>query len=170
MTGWVEEHWGEELDTITLQGSSAAFIWQGPYSVIPSSPITANGQQYNVPVTESAEQIRQAFNQYNDIPDLGTWAPTGNGDTDGLTSTARRRDTASYQEFKRIIQLMNANAAVFDIRGLVSNRFYIQISYDYAAYRGYFESIDITENAETPFKFIYTITFKSERTIYSFLR
>ena len=26
MTGWIEEHWGEELDTVTFQGASAAFV------------------------------------------------------------------------------------------------------------------------------------------------
>jgi len=169
MTGWVEDHWGEELDTMTLQGSSAGFIWKGPAPVMPVSDIELNGQRYNTPVTESAEQIRNTFNQYMDIPDLGSWSPVGAGSNSGLTS-ALRRETKAYQEFRNLIQLMNSNAATFDIRGFVSDRAYIQLSWDYAAYQGYFESIDITENAETPFKLIYTITFKSEKTLYSFLR
>ena len=29
MTSWWEDHWGEELDTITFSGSSAGFLWEG---------------------------------------------------------------------------------------------------------------------------------------------
>jgi hypothetical protein len=169
MTGWIEEHWGEELDTITLQGSSAGFIWGGPQAAMPVSPIERDGKQYNTPVTQSAEQIRSVYNRYMDIQDLGTWSPVGPGDNSGL-AVGNRRKTLAYEEFKHIIQLMNANAATFDVKGFVKDRLYIQLSYDYACYRGYFESIDMTESADTPFKFIYTITYKSERTVYSFLR
>jgi hypothetical protein len=169
MTGWVEEHWGEELDTITLQGSGAGFIWEGPQAVMPVAPIERDGRLYNTPTTQSAEQLRSVFNRYMAIPDLGTWSPVGPGDNSGL-AVSRRRETVAYEEFKHITQFMNANAATFDLKGFVKERLYIQLSYDYACYRGYFESIDITESADTPFKFIYTITYKSERTVYSFLR
>jgi len=158
MTGWVEDHWGEELDTITFQGSSAAFIWGGPDRGIPSGPIK-----------QTPQEIQEVYNKYMDVPNLGIDEPIGIGDRTGLT-VKRRRETLSYDEFRRIVHLMNANAANFDPRGFVSKRLFIQLGYDYAAYRGYFESIDITEDSETPFKFIYTATFKAEKTIFSYLR
>jgi hypothetical protein len=117
MVGWLEEHWGEEMDTITFQGSSAAFLL----------------------------------------------------DPEGLATAETRKQTPSYIEMKRLISLMNANGAVFDDWGLVKDRVYIQVSYDYASYRGYIESFDITEAAESPYRFVYTITFKAEKTIYSFM-
>jgi len=117
MVGWLEEHWGEEMDTITFQGSSAAFLY----------------------------------------------AP------EGLATAETRKQTPSYIEMKRLISIMNANGAVFDDWGLVKERVYIQVSYDYASYRGYIESFDITEAAESPYRFVYTITFKAEKTIYSFM-
>jgi hypothetical protein len=158
MSSWVEDHWGEELDTITFQGSSAGFIWEGPTPYIK----TPQG------VTQTAQEVRTIFNQYNDIADLGSTEPHGVGDNSGLT-VKRRRDTVSYNEFRQLMQLMNANGASFDTRGLVSDRLFIQLSYDYASYLGYFESFDLTESADTPFRFIYTITFKAEKTVYSFL-
>lgn len=158
MTGWVEDHWGEELDTITFQGSSAAFLWAGPETQPPPGP-----------TNQTPQEIQNMYNQYMNIPRLGIDEPIGIGDRTGL-AVKRRRETLSYDEFRKIVHLMNANAATFDPRGFVKDRLYIQLGYDYAAYRGYFESVDITEDAETPFKFIYTITFKAEKTIFSFVR
>lgn len=158
MSGWVEDHWGEELDTVTFSGSSASFLWGGP------RPDFAQG-----PLSDSPQEIRDTFNNYMNIPDLGSADPVGPGDHSGLT-VKRRRDTLSYDEFRKITHLMNAQAAKFDIRGLVKERFFIELGYDYAMYRGYFESIDITEIADTPFKFNYIMTFKAEKTIYNFLR
>jgi len=156
MTGWLEDHWGEELDTVTFQGSGAGFIWGGP-------------QYPTGPIKQTPREIQQVFNDYMDIPDLGINEPLGIGDHTGLT-VRRRRETLAYDEFRRLMHLMNANAANFDTRGFVNKRLFIQLGYDVALYRGYFESIDITEDAENPFKFIYTATFKVEKTIFRFLR
>lgn len=162
MTGWIEDHWGEELDTISFQGSSASFLWEGP-----SNKFT--NPKFGTPLTQSPKEIREMLNKYMNIPDLGTTEPIQPGDHSGLT-VKRRRETLSYKEFRNIMKMMNANASTFDTYGLVKERLYIQVAYDYAAYRGYFESIDVTEDSETPYKFIYTITFKAEKTIYNYLR
>lgn len=158
MTSWVEDHWGEELDTITFTGSSAAFIWGGP----------AENQPVQGPLQKSPEEIREIFNNYMDLPDLGTNEPIGLGDTSGLT-VKRRRNTLSYDEFRKLVFLMNANGANYNTYGFVRKRLYIQLAYDQGLYRGYFESMDITETADNPYRFIYTITFKSEKTIHTHL-
>lgn len=157
MTGWVEDHWGEEMDTVTFQGSTASFLWGGP-----ETP-TVKG------TNQTSREIQEMYNDYMNIPGLGVDEPVGMGDYSGLT-VKRRRETLGYDELRRIIHLMNANAANFDSRGFVSKRLFIQLGYDYAAYRGYFESFDVTEDAESPFKFIYTATFKAEKTIFSYVR
>ena len=158
MTGWIEDHWGEELDTVTFAGSTAAFIWGGP------RPDFAMGS-----LSDSPQEIRDTFNNYLNIPNLAPADPVGPGDHSGLT-VKRRRDVLSYDEFRRIMNIMNAQACTYDIRGFVKERFFIEMSYDYAAYRGYFESIDITEDSASPFKFNYIMTFKAEKTLYNFLR
>ena len=162
MTGWIEDHWGEELDTISLQGSSASFIWGG-------ASLPATNPKYGTPLTQSPREIREMLNKYMDIPELGITEPVQQGDLSGL-AVKRRRETLSYDEFRGIMKMMNANAAKYDAYGLVRERLFIQLAYDYASYRGYFESIDVTEDSDTPYKFIYTITFKAEKTIYSYLR
>jgi len=159
MTGWVETHWGEELDTVTFQGSSAAFIWG---SALGAGRPTG-------PLRDTPQEIQGVYNEYMDIPGLGINEQIGMGDHTGL-ATKRRRETVAYDEFRRIINLMNSNAANFDTRGLVRKRLSIQLQYDYAAYQGYFESFDITEDSESPFRFIYTVSFKAEKTLFSYLR
>jgi hypothetical protein len=161
MVGWIEDHWGEELDTITFQGSTAAFIYD---TALPGS--SAGYRQMTV---QSPEQIQEYFNNYMDIPDMASSEPRNVGDFTGLAAR-RRRETVSYQEWKKVISIMNGNGANFDSWGFVTQRLFVQLSYDYAMYRGYFESIDTTEDSESPFKFTYTATFKSEKTVYSFLK
>lgn len=125
MTGWIEEHWGEELDTITFQGSSAAFLVSG-----------------------------------------GT-----GGDI--------RRESASYIKMRQWLQYMYTNGMMYEggskdfptiNDGRATNRRYIRIYHDYGMYIGYFESFDLTEDAATPFRFTYTVTFKSEKTIFNYLK
>lgn len=157
MVGWIEDHWGEELDTITFQGSTAAFIYS------PVLPDSQNGLP--------SVQIMSYFNEFDSIANTSNVAPKGNTPLyTGLAGGINRQNSISYQEFKKIIQIMNGNGAIFDSMGFVSQRIYVQLSYDYASYRGYFISIDTTEDSASPYRFTYTITFKSEKTIYTFTR
>lgn len=163
MTGWVEEHWGEEIDTITLNGSSAAFTIGGRIRDIRSRDV-ANLQQ-------DRQQARADFYSALGIQDLkGVDAVTRRQleISPGL-SIRRRRDTLSYKEFKKLTQIFVSNGCIFDNQGFVTQRRFIRLSFDYASYLGYFESLDITEDAAYPFRFIYTITFKSEKTEYNFV-
>jgi hypothetical protein len=134
MTGWVEEHWGEELDTISFQGLSAAFVSGGSYT-------TYDAGRMN-PMLQAGNQPRM-----------------------GLT-TKHREDSLSYKNMKELVKIFSTNGLVYDSDGFVAKRYYIQITYDYGCYRGYFESFDITEEASNPFRFNYTVTFKAERTVY----
>jgi hypothetical protein len=85
----------------------------------------------------------------------------------GVT-TSQRRKSVSYQQFLRVIDLFRSNGCTFDQNGFVKSRYYILLSFGTEAYRGLFESIDVTEDASNPFRFIYTITFKAEETAYSY--
>lgn len=123
MTSWLEEHWGEELDTITFQGFTAAFVYK----------------------------------------DVANFSGRGGG-----LSVENRKKTTSYKEFTNIIDIFKTNGCTYDSMGFVAERLYILITYDYSSYMGYFESIDVIEEANNPFRFNYTITFKAERTVYSF--
>jgi len=155
MVGWIEDHWGEELDTVTLQGNTAAFVIGGRSS--------EDAKRTSIALRQAEASVTD-FNRAMGYTDISSTASIGDV---GLT-TRRRRDSVSYREFKSLIKIMNSNGCVFNDQGFVQERKFIQISYGYSSYRGYFESIDVSEDANSPFKFIYTITFKAEKTIYSF--
>jgi hypothetical protein len=51
-------------------------------------------------------------------------------------------------------------------KGMIKERLYIKLNYDYLILYGRFESFDVIEDSTVPFKFKYSAIFKSERTIY----
>jgi hypothetical protein len=165
MVGFIEEHWGEELDTITFQGRSAAFVTGG--NDIRSTRL------YN----SSVSPVKKYFSETQSIEqslytNLGLGkAPTSSGVQDfevGVT-TGQRRDSVSYIQFKRIVDLFRSNGCLFDNQGFIKQRYYVMLSTGNSAYRGFFESIDITEEANNPFRFSFIITFKSEETVYNYV-
>ena len=155
MTGFFEEHWGEELDTITFQGMTAAFVTGGNdiYAVRNSLSETSPVKQY-LQKTKNNAQVEGVIGSTSDR-ELGL-------------TTANRRKSVSYTHFKRFVDIVRINGCVYDSFGFISKRYYILLSYGNSSFRGYFESIDVTESAANPFRFQYTITFKSEETIYSY--
>jgi hypothetical protein len=165
MVGWIEDHWGEEIDTVTLQGSSAAFVIGSP----------SLAQAGRAAVSQAADpykaDARADFYSYMGVTEYNLITHTTRRmlETEPGLTVAQRRTTMSYREFKRLIEIFATNGCIFDNQGFVQERRYIRISYDYASYLGYFESIDLNEDANTPFRFTYTITFKSERTAYKFV-
>lgn len=165
MVGFIEEHWGEELDTITFAGRTAAFVTGG--NDIRSTRL------YN----SSASPVKQYFNDTQLIEqslytNLGLGkAPTSSGVLDfevGVT-TGQRRDSASYIQFKRIVDLFRSNGCIFDNQGFIKSRYYIMLMTGNSAFKGFFDSIDITEEAGNPFRFSYQVTFKAEETVYSYV-
>jgi hypothetical protein len=50
------------------------------------------------------------------------------------------------------------------MRGMIKERVLIRITLDYTSFLGYFENFDLIEDSSSPYRFIYNITFKSERT------
>lgn len=157
MTAWVEDHWGEELDTVTLQGSTAAFV-VGAKSL---AGLSNNGLPKNIDL--GGQLLQTTANQSN-------LTPTISPEQFGLT-TYFRPYSVSYQEMKNILTAMRTNGARFDTNGLglVTARYFVRLSFDLGVFDGYLESFDVTEDAASPFRFTYTITFKSEKTVLSYL-
>lgn len=161
MTSWVEDHWGEEIDTITLNGSSASFVVGGTSLRSISNPM----------VSTASDKItaRADFYGYLGLTDYNVQSPAEQRlmAYDGLT-VRNRKDTASYQEMKQLIKIFSANGCIYDDSGFVQQRRFIRVTFDYSSYVGYFESFDLTEEAYKPFTFTYTITYKAEKTIFRF--
>jgi hypothetical protein len=149
MVSFLEEHWGEEVDTITFQGSTATFVLGGT-------------DIYQTRLHESETSPVKKFYKY-----AGTGTTAVHDNEVGVT-VSQRRNSVSYRQFLRLIDLFRSNGCTYDKNGFITERYYIWLSYGYSAYRGFFESIDVTEDASNPYRFIYTITFKSEETVFSF--
>ena len=161
MTAWIEDHWGEEMDTVTLQGSTAGFVI-GAGSLRGAGKLHQGDDRNN---TAARANARAEFYQY--LVGSSTAGFPGNNVEPGLT-TNYRRYSVSYREWKKLIEIFSYNGCIFDRQGFVKDRHFIRLTYDYAAFIGYFESVDTTEDANSPYRFTYNITFRVERTLYRF--
>jgi hypothetical protein len=161
MTGWIEEYWGEEIDTVTLQGSTAAFVIGG-VSLFDVRNGSNAAFAYNA---NNGTSYRQPVNQALGVADI----PSFFTDDYGLTS-GRRNQTVSYRELKAVLSMIHNNGLTYDeYTGLVIARSVVHIGYEYGNFKGYFESIDVTEDSAAPFRYTYTITFKSEESQLNYL-
>ena len=145
MTRWVEECWGDEMDTVSFSGSTFSF---------------------------TAYKLQ-------DVPDVGL-------------TVKYSRNTKAYSFLREFIKLMEYNGLIFQdnvtytnassqqflsdgnsefignhpLAGTVRERLYVNIFYDYVSFLGYFESFDIMETSDSPYRNTYSCIFKSERTKY----
>lgn len=144
MSGWVEEHWGDDIDVINFTGST--------------------------------------FSLYDDTQDISL----------GLTNEYRDQ-TKSYLYLKELVKYFQVNGCLYqgneyDLslpavndflnhnpeflthhprKGMIKERLYIKMNYDYLTLYGRFDSFDIIEDSSSPFKFKYSAVFKAEKTIYN---
>jgi hypothetical protein len=145
MTRWVEECWGDDMDTVSFSGSTFSF---------------------------TAYKLQG-------IPDVGL-------------TVKYSRDTKAYIFLRELIKVMEYNGLVFQdditysnasaqqflssgnsefignhpLAGTVRERLYVNVFYDYVSFLGHFESFDIMETSDNPFRNTYSCIFKSERTKY----
>ena len=170
MTSFVEDHWGDELDTLTFQGQTATFVTGGNdlYSLKNSPGSSTQKFLASGGLTDSKIQARSLLFNYAGVSS-NAYEGMGINDTEiGLTVTDRRQ-SVSYRQFKRLVDLFRVNGCFFDSSGMLSTRYYIMLSYGSMSFKGYFESLDITEEASNPYKFSFTITYKVESTVFSYV-
>jgi len=155
MSSLVEYHWGEELDTLTFQGHTAAFVIGG-------------SDIYSLKLSPETNATKNFLVATKGIPSF-TGEGMGIHDTEVGLTVSQRRKSLSYIQFKRFLDIIRINGCMFDSFGLVSKRYYIYLSYGNTAYKGFFENVDVTEVGSDPFRYQFTVTFKSQETIYSYI-
>lgn len=175
ITRWVEEHWGDEMDSVSFSGSTFSFMSYGPdYSglTVAGRRDTASYQMLKnlVKFYRMNGCIYQDSNTYlpqNDVAfssdiqgtevessSVAPGVPVPLSDYD-----ARDKNLAfltKYPDFK----------GDHPRAGLVRERLYIRLTFDYVSFVGYFETFDIIEDSANPFRMTYNALFKSERTKY----
>jgi hypothetical protein len=142
MTGWVEEHWGDDIDTISLSGSTFSFF------------TLDNGL---------TNEFRDQTAAYAFIKELIYYYQV-NGCIYQGSDDYEASDSLSVKEFMyNNPEFVNNHPR----KGMMKERLYIKMYYDYLTLFGRFETFDIIEDASVPFRLKYNIIFKAERTLYN---
>jgi len=146
MTGWVEEHWGDEIDTASISGSTFSFFGVGPDA--PLVGLTYAWKDY----TKAYQYLRQLVKLYQ-----------LNG---CLYHNGSDYDNSNYLSQ---VDFLNSNPEFVNnhpYKGMIKERLYLKLYYDYIVLIGRFDSFDIIEDSKSPFRLTYNLVFKAEKTIY----
>ena len=145
--GWVEYHWGDELDTIEASGYTAAFLLppapQGPLPPFPPPP--------PLPVPLSS------LPGVSSLPSMGLASGSKN-------PVVNRTFSAGYLNFIALLDLYRCNGLAYDELGVPIFAGNIRLSYDSFQYIGYFENFTFNETDTRPFQFEINFTFKVQTT------
>jgi len=156
MTRWVEEHWGDELDTINFAGSTYSF----------NARLDNNNY---TGLTSLSRNYSEAYKFLKALVDIyrtnGYLYQEGNGYT-AATSRGGGKDSFDYAMVNRYLLQNPSFLNQHPRQGMIRERLYTRISFDYVTCIGYFESFDITDDSSSPFKLLYSAVFKSEKTIW----
>ena len=157
MTRWVEEHWGDNLDVISFSGSTYSFCAvkeSGAYSGL----------------TLASRNSSVAFKYLNS---LITFYRT-NGCLYQESNVYALNNPEGVEGFNYEYDRMNKYLLDnYEARGnhprhgMLRERLYVRIRFDFVTFIGYFDAFDITESSSSPFRLTYNATFKSEKTIWN---
>jgi hypothetical protein len=157
MTRWVEEHWGDDMDMINFTGSTFSFMTLDQGSPVEGLTV------YN----------RRDSNSYLMLKELVKFFRT-NGciiqDGNSYATNASLLTSSGVVRVGDVSDSFLADNPNFIGRhprdGMVQERLYIKITFDFVSFIGYFESFDLIEDAANPYRFTYNAAFKSEKTTY----
>jgi hypothetical protein len=170
MTRWVEEHWGDDMDTVSFSGSTFSFMSYGPGSgLTAANRIDTNSYQMLKALVKFYRMngcIYQDSNTYE------------SSDTIAETNTKSDMDFTKIDQSQYGSVLGNISTTSFLLKypsfdgdhpraGLVKERLYLKLTFDYVSFVGYFDSFDVTEDSANPFRMTYNALFKAERTKYA---
>lgn len=144
MSGWVEEHWGDDIDTINFTGSTFSFY----------------DDNQDVPLGLTNE-FRDKTKSYLYLKELVTYFQVN-----GCIYQGNEYDLS----IPAVNDFLNDNPEFITNhprKGMIKERLYIKMNYDYLTLYGRFDSFDIIEDSSAPFKFKYSAVFKAEKTVYN---
>lgn len=160
MTRWVEEHWGDEIDVISANGSTYAFMAfaSDGLSDVGLTVAQRDKTKAYLMLKELVKifQINGCIYQDSSTYEGAQFSPTTNTLVTDLTATDRFLLDPTNAYF------LNKHPR----EGMMKERLYINMYFDYLSVTGYFESFDILQEAGSPFRFTYSFVFKAERTKY----
>jgi hypothetical protein len=157
MTRWVEEHWGDDLDTINFSGSTYSF--NAEYKANVRTGLTSVFRNYS----ESYKFLKELVSLYRTNGYLYQ-EPNGYAMTKSPTT---EKELFEYSMTNRFLLQNPSFQNRHPRHGMIRERLYIRITFDYVTFIGYFESFDITEDTTSPFRLLYSGVYKAEKTIWT---
>jgi len=158
MTRWVEDHWGDEIDVLSITGSSFSFFGYQLQGKTPGLVSDARN------VTDAYTYLQQLSSLFTAGGFLIQDNKIYSGDIGSLQNNYDMIGRAS-EEFL----LDKGNSSFLNNHpreGLVKERLYMNLEFDYLSCFGYLDTFDIAEASGTPYRMTYTLVFKSEKTVY----
>ena len=157
MTRWVEEHWSDEMSTVSFSGSTFSFMAFVTDSSGPGLSVTSRRN------TQSYQMLKELVRFYRAngciYQDESTYIPF-----------SQVVSSATGEQTNTISQAFLSKFPTFSVnhprQGLVRERLYIKLTFDYVSFIGYFESFDVVEDSTKPYRFTYNALFKSEKTTF----
>jgi hypothetical protein len=159
MTRWVEEHWGDDLDVVNFSGSSFSFFAYHT-GTVPDVGLT-NQYSNSTAAFRIIKELETLF-RYNGLifQDEVTY--------DGLLNPSIPQSGESSKSLDNPMKSFLDTDVYFKthhpLTGLVKERLYLNIYFDYVSFLGYFESFDVVEDADKPYQLTYNAIFRSEKT------
>lgn len=159
MTRWVEEHWGDDLDAINFSGSTYSF-----------SARLNDGENIGPGLTAIYRDYSEGYKFLRALIDI--YRTNGYLYQEKSAYSQAKLNTEQKTEFDYAMVnrflLQNPSFRNNHPRhGMIRERLYNRISFDYVTFIGYFESFDITEDSNSPYRLLYNAVFKSEKTIWT---
>jgi hypothetical protein len=149
MSRWVEEHWGDDIDTITFSGGTFALFQLYDPNRTPGEGLTEVHRRQ----TEPYKMLKEVANIFR---------------SNGLLY----HDNKTYDSSALTEEFLNDPSNAYFVnnhprKGLPKERLYVKMYFDYITCLGYLESFDVIEDSSTPFRLKYSLAFKAEKMIWN---
>lgn len=144
MTRFVEDHWGDEIDSVSLTGSTFSFF--GNFGLTSTNRGTTQAYLW------LKELVK--FYQVNGCVYQGS----------------EEYDTGSEDSFGFVTDFLSKNPQFKNNhprKGMIKERLYLRLTYDYLTLIGRFESFDLVEDQSMPYRMQYNAIFKAEKTVFN---
>lgn len=157
MTRWVEEHWGDEIDNINFSGSTYSFnvrVDDGKYTGL----------------TAMQRNSSEAYKFLKALVDIYRTNGYLYQEKNGYASSKAPQNDKEQFDYTMVNRYLLQNPSFQNNhprQGMIRERLYNRISFDYVTFLGYFESFDITEDSSNPYRLVYNTVFKAEKTIWT---
>ncbi len=81
-------------------------------------------------------------------------------------SAPNRRETLAYDSYLDFLALFLNNGAIFDTNGQIAYQGCIKVTFEEGTYLGFFQSFDVQESKDNPFRLTISATFTVDKVLF----